>query len=253
MRRTRDTAGTRARARTRRALRPSPLRHFPSNRPRLLAATLLPLSLTGMAFAVGRPATATPAAAFAADNSAAPDRASPAEAHRVDQIPTPVLHRAACRQGDECATANLPLDYDDPKGPTIEVALLRVKAKDPAHRLGTLFVNPGGPGDRLRRPGSAGSQRGPPRPFRHRRGRPARRRRQPTDPVLLHPGTAGPHRGAAQGHPLPRHPGRTALLARRRSGAGPGLLHHGTAARVGDVHHRGRPRHGRPAACRGRQ
>jgi pimeloyl-ACP methyl ester carboxylesterase len=74
----------------------------------------------------------------------------PAEAattRSVDQVPTPVLRWTPCQGTAECATAELPLDYDDPHGETIEVALLRVKAKDPAHRLGTLFVNPGGPGD----------------------------------------------------------------------------------------------------------
>ncbi|POM25228.1 Tripeptidyl aminopeptidase precursor [Actinomadura rubteroloni] len=68
----------------------------------------------------------------------------------MDRVPAPVLRWTACRTTAECATARLPLDYDDPHGPTIEVALLRVRAKDPAHRLGTLFVNPGGPGDSSR-------------------------------------------------------------------------------------------------------
>ena len=35
-------------------------------------------------------------------------------------------------------------------GATIQVALLRIKAKDPRDRLGTIFVNPGGPGDSAR-------------------------------------------------------------------------------------------------------
>jgi pimeloyl-ACP methyl ester carboxylesterase len=40
----------------------------------------------------------------------------------------------------------LPLDYDRPHGATTEVALLRYRARDPKHRIGSLFVNPGGPG-----------------------------------------------------------------------------------------------------------
>jgi pimeloyl-ACP methyl ester carboxylesterase len=60
------------------------------------------------------------------------------------------LHWTTCRKAAQCATAELPLDYRDPRGATIEVALLRVKAKDPRHRLGTVFVNPGGPGDPAR-------------------------------------------------------------------------------------------------------
>ena len=40
----------------------------------------------------------------------------------------------------------MPLDYDQPQGPTISLALVRVPAGDPARRIGSLFVNPGGPG-----------------------------------------------------------------------------------------------------------
>lgn len=44
----------------------------------------------------------------------------------------------------ECATLTAPLDYEDPTGPTVELALTRVAAT--GERLGSLFVNPGGPG-----------------------------------------------------------------------------------------------------------
>ncbi|MCA1008151.1 alpha/beta hydrolase [Rhodococcus hoagii] len=44
----------------------------------------------------------------------------------------------------QCATIDVPLDYDDPGGRTVELALSRVVGTDPAAR--TLFVNPGGPG-----------------------------------------------------------------------------------------------------------
>src|SRR3712207_815666 len=46
----------------------------------------------------------------------------------------------------ECATAQVPLDYDRPRGPTISLALTRLPATDPRHRIGSLFLNPGGPG-----------------------------------------------------------------------------------------------------------
>ncbi|MEU4424717.1 alpha/beta hydrolase, partial [Actinoplanes sp. NPDC024001] len=70
----------------------------------------------------------------------------PAEAQRVDRVPTPVLRWQPCEERFECATAPLPLDYDDPDGAQVEVALLRHRATDPARRIGSLFVNPGGPG-----------------------------------------------------------------------------------------------------------
>ncbi|MDO3703654.1 alpha/beta hydrolase [Micromonospora sp. C28SCA-DRY-2] len=74
------------------------------------------------------------------------DRTSPAEARRVDRVPTPDLDWYACYDYAECATVRLPLDYDRPNGATTEVALLRVKARDQQNRIGSLFLNPGGPG-----------------------------------------------------------------------------------------------------------
>ncbi|WP_205473231.1 alpha/beta hydrolase [Nocardioides sp. SYSU D00038] len=51
-----------------------------------------------------------------------------------------------CRGSDECATLEVPVDYADPTGETIRLALLRVPAEDPDERIGSLVVNPGGPG-----------------------------------------------------------------------------------------------------------
>ncbi|MDO4613605.1 MAG: alpha/beta hydrolase [Actinomycetaceae bacterium] len=46
--------------------------------------------------------------------------------------------------GASCATLHVPLDYDNPQGQTIDVLMARVKAT--GTKIGTLFVNPGGPG-----------------------------------------------------------------------------------------------------------
>ncbi len=51
-----------------------------------------------------------------------------------------------CRGDFECATLEVPIDYQDPGGETIGLALLKDPADDPAHRVGSLVVNPGGPG-----------------------------------------------------------------------------------------------------------
>ena len=48
--------------------------------------------------------------------------------------------------GLECATARVPLDYDEPLGATTELALARVPADPRVKRIGSVFVNPGGPG-----------------------------------------------------------------------------------------------------------
>ncbi|MGH2701684.1 MAG: alpha/beta hydrolase [Actinomycetota bacterium] len=52
----------------------------------------------------------------------------------------------ACGDGFECATFRVPLDYDKPHGRSIELALIRLPAENPARRIGSLFTNPGGPG-----------------------------------------------------------------------------------------------------------
>ncbi|HET9546827.1 MAG TPA: hypothetical protein VFO97_03285, partial [Desertimonas sp.] len=45
----------------------------------------------------------------------------------------------------ECATLAVPLDYDDPTGPTIDLAVIRYPA-NPEVREGAILLNPGGPG-----------------------------------------------------------------------------------------------------------
>ena len=41
------------------------------------------------------------------------------------------LEWTSCDDGAECATLEVPLDYSDPDGATIDLALLRVPAADP--------------------------------------------------------------------------------------------------------------------------
>lgn len=46
----------------------------------------------------------------------------------------------------ECARLTVPVDYSEPQGTTITLGVLRKPASDPARRIGSLVVNPGGPG-----------------------------------------------------------------------------------------------------------
>ena len=50
--------------------------------------------------------------------------------------------------GDEldCAQVQVPLDWDRPNGPKIVLSLIRHRASKPGERIGSLFVNFGGPG-----------------------------------------------------------------------------------------------------------
>jgi pimeloyl-ACP methyl ester carboxylesterase len=60
--------------------------------------------------------------------------------------PVPSLHWADCGDGLDCATARVPLDYRQPRGAAVSLALIRLPAADPGRRIGSIFVNPGGPG-----------------------------------------------------------------------------------------------------------
>jgi pimeloyl-ACP methyl ester carboxylesterase len=75
--------------------------------------------------------------------------ALPRAAHSEGDSPrVPVINWLPCPDFPEaqCATARVPLDYDNPDGPRTSIALARIPASNPSRRIGTLFVNPGGPG-----------------------------------------------------------------------------------------------------------
>ncbi|MYW70327.1 alpha/beta fold hydrolase [Streptomyces sp. SID8379] len=99
------------------------------------AATLL---LTGSA-ACSPGSSSTADASLAALPGATPAELSP----YYDQTPK---WRECGVPGFECATLKAPLDYDKPEAGDIDLAVSRKKATGPGKRLGSLLVNPGGPG-----------------------------------------------------------------------------------------------------------
>lgn len=74
---------------------------------------------------------------------------APATAQPSDDAPgatpAPVWTPCPGQPGFECATVPAPLDYQHPAVRTIELAVIRHRATDPAHRIGSLLFNPGGP------------------------------------------------------------------------------------------------------------
>ncbi|MCT9933655.1 alpha/beta hydrolase [Planotetraspora sp. A-T 1434] len=54
--------------------------------------------------------------------------------------------KVSTASGFQCATMKVPLDYAKPDGEKIGIALIRLRATDPAQRLGSLVFNFGGPG-----------------------------------------------------------------------------------------------------------
>ena len=60
--------------------------------------------------------------------------------------PASALDWRACGAPFECATLQVPLDYANPAGEQIPIALIRLPAGDPSRQIGSLLINPGGPG-----------------------------------------------------------------------------------------------------------
>lgn len=90
-------------------------------------------------------------------DSAAPTNSRPATAPTTVPVPVtsttwppppdpPPLTWSDCGTGLQCATLPVPVDWADPGGPSLDLALARRPAPDPHARLGSVLFNPGGPG-----------------------------------------------------------------------------------------------------------
>jgi pimeloyl-ACP methyl ester carboxylesterase len=93
-------------------------------------------TLAGVALLLGLTAGAAPTP---------PDPATTAAA-QVAAAGVPHLDWTDCGGGFQCATATVPRDYDRPHGPTFRLPVIKWPAKDQAHKVGSMFMNPGGPG-----------------------------------------------------------------------------------------------------------
>ena len=161
----------------------------------LAALTALTLTVTVADLAPAAVDTVTERTAHTAPARSAVHAQSRSAARQVD-APVPTLSWTACGDGSglQCADARVPLDYDDPTGPTMRLHMTRLKADPLAGqtKIGTLFVNPGGPGGPSSQvPGIfarlLGKQHPP--PLRRRGDRPARHRRR-ADRALPDPGAS---------------------------------------------------------------
>ncbi|WP_040686016.1 alpha/beta hydrolase [Nocardia vinacea] len=69
---------------------------------------------------------------------------------QADAAPTPKLDWVQCTEPElnkyQCATAAVPIDYAQPNGATLSLAVLKQPAADKDRRIGTLFTAVGGPG-----------------------------------------------------------------------------------------------------------
>ncbi|HJW21867.1 MAG TPA: alpha/beta hydrolase [Candidatus Limnocylindrales bacterium] len=115
-----------------------------TRRPRLLALVVVMVLASGC----GSP---SPSSTAAIPPSPASTAGPTIAATPVAPTPTPGPTSLTWRKGGvadlaETAALAVPLDYGNPSAGTITLIIARRRAADPSHRLGVLFVNPGGPG-----------------------------------------------------------------------------------------------------------
>lgn len=118
-----------------------------------LLATIVMLTSSPAGFAVGdTPRPAAPSGRLTASDTPS-DTASGAAQRQVAAVKVPRIRWQRCDESFglfepgprvQCARIRVPLDYDNPDGATTRLQLTRRRAV--GRSVGTLFVNPGGPG-----------------------------------------------------------------------------------------------------------
>jgi pimeloyl-ACP methyl ester carboxylesterase len=120
------------------------------------AGTTAAPSTTSDAVGTSEPQAPTSSTPSPADRTTAPTTATtppPAESTAAPSTRAPVpafdpgpITWSSCGEDLDCATVVVPLDYADPQGPTASLNVVRANATDPSSRIGSMLVNPGGPG-----------------------------------------------------------------------------------------------------------
>ncbi len=105
-------------------------------RARVVAAVVASLAVVAGCGTSAAGPTTHPSATPAASASLAAPTLAPA---------TPVWW-SDCGNGFQCGFVDVPRDYAEPTGPTVRLSLIRLPALDQTRRVGSLVVNPGGPG-----------------------------------------------------------------------------------------------------------
>ncbi|MEU7404759.1 alpha/beta hydrolase [Streptomyces sp. NPDC044948] len=117
-----------------------------------LRATLLAAALLATACSAGGASTSagSPAAEAAGSTEAATTALTPLPKSTPSELSPYYGQKLAWRDcgvpGFQCATMKAPLDYAKPGDGDVRLAVARKKATGPGKRLGSLLVNPGGPG-----------------------------------------------------------------------------------------------------------
>ena len=113
-----------------------------TGRPLLAAAIVLALGLSGCTL-LGKGPEVEPQED--ADPTSSAPRTPPVGSEALAEYYEQSLRWSRCA-GGQCADLTVPLSYEKPDGETITIKVLRVPATRKNSRLGSLVVNPGGPG-----------------------------------------------------------------------------------------------------------
>ncbi len=118
----------------------------PSLPGRLLATTAVLVSgalLAGCSSTPDDTPSETPSASASTTATPAPSQSGAASlAAYYDQK----LAWAGCGGAFQCAKLTVPLDYAKPSGETIQISVIRLRTGDQDKKIGSLILNPGGPG-----------------------------------------------------------------------------------------------------------
>ncbi len=116
-----------------------------ARRPVLTLAVALAVTLTASG------CTLAPFGEARADRTPSPEQKTaaqvpPSGGESLARFYTQDLAWSSCGRRNRCARLSVPIDYAQPDGDTIKLAVLKVEASSPSNRIGSLVVNPGGPG-----------------------------------------------------------------------------------------------------------
>jgi pimeloyl-ACP methyl ester carboxylesterase len=120
-----------------RARRPLPIAVF------ALAVLTGPVVLAGCVSQPGRQGDA-PTASPLPTASAGPAASDPATRPELARFYQQRMSWATCGEGFQCARVTVPVDWSQPAGATIELAVKRLPAS--GKKIGSMLINPGGPG-----------------------------------------------------------------------------------------------------------
>lgn len=120
---------------------------WPGRRGGRLAALLLLVTVAGCSPANPSPSAAPASAAPTDIASVAPASSQPSAAPSAAAAPSVKPARwTDCGGGFSCAEIRVPRDYAAPTEGYLNISIIRTAATKPAKRIGSLLVNPGGPG-----------------------------------------------------------------------------------------------------------